>query len=81
MEWVQIGEIFTKAETDKALEIYKETGGNGGTAFIDRAVKEITEPALPRINAKTGQENHARYLAYMLEFAIVHSSLAGIAKR
>lgn len=67
-----IGELFTGAEIDKAVQLYKQQSSQ--SKFIDEVVQAIVKPALPRINRLTGQENDARYLAYALEYAIISSS-------
>jgi len=57
-------DFLTEAQIADALDLYDKHG--------DRAVEQIQqrviEPNLPAINAKIGQENDARYLAY----AVVH---------
>jgi hypothetical protein len=68
MNVVTISKIFTLAELAKAERIIATT--RGGTDRITRLANEITIPALPRINDKTGQENDARYFAYLLEYAL-----------
>lgn len=62
-----VGELFTEIEIKRAVLIWKTDRTN----FHRRAVTEIVEPVLPRINKTTGQENDARYLAYMLEFVVL----------
>lgn len=62
-----IGEIFTVEEIKKALAIWSTDRTN----FHRRALAEIVEPAMDRINETTGQENDARYLAYALQFVVV----------
>ena len=57
-------EIFTEAELTKAAARLKAR-----REFHAWAIESIIEPALPRINRATGQENDAGYLAYALEFA------------
>lgn len=64
-----MSQLFTDEELRACVEIYRPT--NGGSAAIDRMVSEVILPVLPRINALTGQENDARYLAYAVEAVIM----------
>ena len=68
MQKFTIGELFTDLELEKAAELRKKH--TRAVAFIDAVVEEVTQPALARINAKTGQMNDARYLAYVLEYGL-----------
>lgn len=64
---IKIGELFTEEELKAALKLYRKYQHG---EFHERIVKEIVEPALPRINQVTGQENDARYWGYALEYAL-----------
>lgn len=67
---VRIGDIFTDAELRAATALYKKRDSLVG-GFAARCKAEIVTPeVLARINDKTGQQNDALYLAYMLEYAI-----------
>lgn len=71
---VRIGDIFTEEELRKAAALYKTPHhqGSGTRSFAQRCEETIITPeVLARINAKTGQQNNARYLAYMIEYAII----------
>lgn len=61
---VSLGEVFTDPQLCKALRICGSDGTT--TEIVNRLVREITEPALEHINKVTGQENDARYWAYLL---------------
>jgi hypothetical protein len=58
-----LGEIVNADETRAATAIFQDA--------VTRIEKEIITPALPRINAWTGQQNDPRFLAYMVIIAIV----------
>ncbi len=63
----KLGDLFTEEAIDRAYTAYvqaKSKGTNPNAALV--AV--IEEHALEAINAKTGQQNDARYLAYLLEY-------------
>ena len=64
---VSLGELFTPAELRAATKLYCECKPG---EFNKRVVEQIVEPALPRINKVTGQENDARYWGYALEYAL-----------
>ena len=65
---IRLGDVFTEDESRRALALYKRLGRppEHHEPLVDVLVREITAPALPRINEVTGQENDARYWAYML---------------
>lgn len=71
MKSYTIGELFTGSEIDRAMQLYKKRTTQ--REFIDEVTRSIVEPALERINLRTGQKNDARYLAYALEYAIIKS--------
>ena len=64
---ISIGQLFTASELDAAAKLYDECRPG---EFNKRVVAQIVEPALPRINEVTGQENDARYWGYALEYAL-----------
>jgi hypothetical protein len=68
---VTIGDIFTDEEIERARTIRDECGAG---EFARRFADEVVTPVLPRINAALGQENDARYLAYMVEHALGQSA-------
>ena len=62
-----LNELFTKQELELARSIIKTTT----TGQLNKQLTErVTEPALAHINKITGQENNARYWAYVLEWAL-----------
>jgi hypothetical protein len=63
---VRLGDLFTEAEIDQAIKLWNESP----ETFHKRAKVEIVEPAIPRINARTGQQNDAGYFAYAIEAAL-----------
>lgn len=70
MKTIKIGDIFTNQELEAAKKLYQQVSDAGTHDFATRCAKEIITPILPRINAKTGQENDAKYFAYMLEYLL-----------
>jgi hypothetical protein len=62
MKNVTLGDIVNQDETRRATAIFQEA--------VTRIAAEVITPALPRINAWTGQANDPRFLAYMVMIAI-----------
>ncbi len=70
MKTTPLGDIFTQAQIDAAMTIWLMDRNQ----FHKRVIAEIVEPAMPQINEKTGQENDAGYMAYMLEAVFMRYS-------
>lgn len=68
----EVRELFTPAELNHAIKLFC-TYKSG--ALHQHLLREVIEPALPRINQVTGQENDARYWAYALEHALCQAQL------
>lgn len=68
MKTVQVGDLFTEDEIAQATVLWWHVEDH---RFARLCATLIVEPILPRINAKTGQENDALYLAYMLQCVIM----------
>jgi hypothetical protein len=62
-----LGELFTEEAIDRAYTAYVQAKSKGDRPNAALAAV-VREHALEAINAKTGQENDARYLAYLLEY-------------
>lgn len=69
MKRVTIEDILTEDEIKRAVELWADSP----TGFHKRVLVELIEPNRARINASLGQENDARYLAYLIEYVIGHS--------
>ncbi len=67
-----VGEIFSKEQIEKAIEIYNEHGDMSVIPIHD----QVTKPGIAEINLRTGQENHPMYLAYCLLFALANAARA-----
>ena len=61
---VSLGQVFTDEQLFWAIRIVST--GRTAQEIVSRIEDEITKPALPHINQVTGQENDARYWAYLL---------------
>lgn len=64
MKTFALGDLFTETELEEAHKIYLE---GGGEHTLNYALTKFVEPRMEHINQVTGQENDARYIAYMLE--------------
>ena len=65
-----IAEFLTIEEITRAVALY-ETAPIG--EFAKMCDKQIITPVLPRIEAKLKQRMHPRYVAYMVEYALMRS--------
>lgn len=61
---VRLPDFLTDAQIQRSIELY----GLHGTASVSPIETEVIAPNLAAINAKLGQPNNARFLAY----AILH---------
>ncbi len=80
MKHLSLGSVLTKKEIAQAQNYILEASAEGESAAA-RISAEIIEPALERINKKTGQENDARYLGYAIEFALRAAMARSYAER
>jgi hypothetical protein len=65
---VTIGQFLTAEEIKTATELYATC--RPGT-FASVLTENVILPNIERINKALGQENDARYLAYMVEYALM----------
>lgn len=70
---ITIADFLTDAEIKKAALMYEGGTFDSGRTFADRCAAEIIEPVIGRINAKLGQENDPRFLAYCVEYAMMQA--------
>lgn len=77
---IVLTDLFTEKEIDDSFKIIADHwtvlpaelyGRDQVPALTDTLVEKIVDPVLPRINEKTGQQNDARYLAYVLQYAYI----------
>lgn len=66
---VTLYDFLTPAEIERASALYD--AAPPGT-FARLCEQEIIKPCLARINTALGQENDARYLAYVVELALMY---------
>lgn len=65
MKTMILSDFLSDAQIDQALKLYEAHGMDAVAKIQD----QVIEPNMAAINAKLGQENNARYLAY----AVVHA--------
>lgn len=70
---ISVGDFLTQEQAKRAIQIWAKHP-SGGKPFIDEIVATIIEPNMTEINRKLGQENNARFLAYAVEYAMIHAS-------
>lgn len=63
---ITIDQILTEPEIERAAQLYSRLSGTN--KFVPAIEAELIVPNLPRINKALGQENDARYLAYLVEY-------------
>lgn len=63
---VTLLDILTKAQIAHAMRLYKAQG----VAAVEKIQIEVIEPNMAAINEKLGQENDARYLAYVVVYVL-----------
>lgn len=68
MKQTTIQDFLTDEQIKQAISLYK-TAPEG--SFATRCAEEIIAPNLAEINAKLGQENDAKFLAYAVEYAFM----------
>lgn len=71
---ITIDQFLTPAEIEKACRLYSELKDTG--TYAKTIETEIIEPNIERINQALGQENHAGYLAYAVEYVMMRGDLA-----
>ena len=59
---VTLPQFLTEAQIREAVRLYQTHGTNA----VAQIQARVIEPNMAAINEKLGQENHARYLAYMV---------------
>ena len=70
MKHISIKDFLTNSEVTAALRLYLVA--EPGT-FARKCAEQIITPVLPRINEKLGQQNDARFLAYMVEHVFIET--------
>lgn len=74
---VALGDFLTEEEIQRAINIWKQRLGSrvpSTVSYAQTICDEITAPNIERINRALGQENDPKYLAYMIEFAMMQAS-------
>jgi hypothetical protein len=56
-----VAELFTKKEIKEAIYLCQLS------QYPIESLEKFLEPIMPRINEVTGQENHTKYFAYLLQ--------------
>ena len=66
MKTMTLPQFLTGAQIAKALRLYQAHGMDA----VERIQDAVIEPNMAAINAKLGQENDPRYLAYVIVYAL-----------
>ena len=76
MKTVSLPQFLTAAQIAEAVWLY-ETQTKGFDAVVDQIQAHVIEPNMAAINAKLGQENDARYLAYAVVYVLSQAQQQG----
>ena len=68
MKTVQLSQILTNVEFNRARILYKQLKDTG--TFASTLTEEIIAPNIERINKALGQENDPKFLAYAVEYVL-----------
>jgi hypothetical protein len=71
MKTVTVLDFLTPVEIAEALKLYQTAAPGTFAKLLD---EQTITPNIERINKALGQENDPRYLAYLVEYAIMQSS-------
>jgi hypothetical protein len=79
MKNATLKDFLTDAQIAECIKIYERSRGRGDPEHGFRGpalsiCEEIIKPNLKAINEKLGQENDPRYLAYVVEYALLAAS-------
>ena len=66
MRTVTLPQFLTEEQIDQAIRLYQFHGDDA----VEPICALVIEPNMTEINAKLGQENDARYLAYATVYAL-----------
>jgi hypothetical protein len=79
MKHATLRDFLTEAQIEQCIAIYERSAERGDPERDFRGLaisicEEVIKPNLVAINEKLGQENDPRYLAYMVEYALLAAS-------
>jgi hypothetical protein len=69
---VTLPQFLTPAQIAEAVRLYEIHGPTSSMA-VTKILERVIEPNMAAINAKLGQENNARYLAYAVLHALTQA--------
>jgi hypothetical protein len=74
---VAIGDFMTDDMIAQCKRIVVQNWESGEAKWAELIAKEVIEPNITEINRKLGQENDAKYLAYVIVYAMRAVDSAG----
>lgn len=66
-KYVRLGDFLTGDEINECIRLWRADREH----FHRNVIAQVLAPAMEAINRKLKQENDARYLAYVIEFALM----------
>lgn len=71
MKTMKLPDFLTYEQIEACVKIFNE---NSYVASVRKICEEIIEPNIKEINAKLGQENHPKYLAYAIMYVLTEAN-------
>ena len=72
MKTMSLPQFLTAAQIAEAVRLF-ETQTKGADAVVEQILERVIEPNMASINAKLGQENDPRYLAYAVVYVLTQA--------
>jgi len=69
---ISLPQFLTAAQIAEAVRLF-ETQTRGSNSVVEQILERVIEPNMAAINAKLGQENDPRYLAYAVVYVLSQS--------
>jgi hypothetical protein len=73
MKTITLPDFLTPAQINEAVQLFDRYGADDAVSMI---VTRVIEPNMAAIDKKLGQENNARYLAYLVVHVITQAKKA-----
>lgn len=70
MKPLTLNDFLTEEQLKICTDLFKSFNESGESGFAQAVCDQVITPNLLEINEKIGQENNAKYLAYMVEYVL-----------
>jgi hypothetical protein len=75
MKHVTLGDFLTEEQIAECVALF-EAHDNSKGSFASVVCERVIAPNMAAINAKLGQENNAKYLAYAVEYVLTSARMS-----